>query len=94
MTPQSFTAWVQRRERAGHGHVPDSDRIVPLIAQAGSRGMTRREVGHAVRLEPDDLNHLLDALVRFGLLVVGRESGVPVYRARLAAAGLPTVLPR
>jgi len=79
MNPQSFTSYVQRRERGDH--IPKADRIVPLIVQAGQQGMTRKEIGAAVDLERDVLDQLLDGLVGFGLLTVGWENGVQVFRA-------------
>jgi hypothetical protein len=58
---------------------------VPLVAQAGTRGLTRREVGNGIGLEPGVLDDLLAALVRAGMLYVSAVNGVRVYRA--AAAG-------
>ena len=76
----SFTSWLQRRK--GYA-VPKSDRVVPLIAQAGQRGMNRGQIGAAVDLERDVLDELLAGLVRFGELTVSDENGLRVFRARM-----------
>jgi hypothetical protein len=80
----SFTSWVRRRQRIG-GMMPQADKVVPLVSGAGPAGITRRELGHAVRLDRDTLDELLAGLVRVGLLNVTWESGVPVFRS--AGAG-------
>lgn len=78
-----FHSWVHQRDRQQHGHAPVADKVLPLIAQAGRRGMTRGEVGKAVGddLDRDALDGLLAGLVEFGLLAVTRENGLLVFRA-------------
>jgi hypothetical protein len=78
-----FHSWLQHRERQHHGHVPTADLVVPLVAQAGRRGLTRGEIGKAVSddLDRDALDDLLAGLVEFGLLAVTRENGLLVFRA-------------
>jgi hypothetical protein len=82
VTPQNFAAWMQRKSRAQVDHIPVADQIVPMVAQAGTAGMARSELGHAVKLEPAVLDQLLDGLVRFGSLVMSIENGVRVFRSR------------
>jgi len=48
--------------------------------------MTCKEIGAAIDLERGVLDHLLDGQVRFGLLTVGRENGVQVFRSRPGVA--------
>ncbi len=60
--------------------MPEADKVVPLVAGAGANGITRRELGHAVRLDRDVLDEMLAGLVRFGLLSVSKEARGPVYR--------------
>jgi hypothetical protein len=79
MDDRSFTSWVRRRQRLD-GVMPQADRVVPLVAGAGTTGITRRELGHAVRLDRQVLDELLDGLVRAGLLSVSKEARGPVYR--------------
>ena len=77
----SFTSWVRHR----HGKddlTPEVDKVVPLVAAAGVVGMTRLQLGHAVRLDRAVLDELLDGLVRAGLLIVTWENGVPVFRTQ------------
>ena len=76
----SFTSWLHRRK--GYT-VPESDRVVPLIAQAGVAGMNRGQIGAAVDLERDVLDELLAGLVRFGELTVSDENGLRVFRAQM-----------
>ena len=77
----SFHSWLQQRDREQHDHIPAADKVVPLVAQAGQRGMTKSKIGGVIDLERDTLSALLDSLVRFGLLTVSQENGIQVYRA-------------
>ncbi len=72
-----FTTWIQKQEIKPL----EADRLIPIIANAGPRGITRGEIGKAIRLERDAIDELLDGLVRFGLLTVADENGLRVYRA-------------
>ena len=73
----AFSSWLKRREIKP----PEADRLLPLIAQAGLRGMNRGQIGSVIGLERDVLDQLLDGLVRFGQLRIDVENGVRVYRA-------------
>ena len=72
----SFRNWERRRRHLA----PEADRVLPLVADTGTTGMTRQQLGHAVELDRDVLDQLLDGLQRSGLLSLTRENGVPVYR--------------
>ncbi len=74
----SFTSWLERRNENG---VPECDRIVPIIAQAGPQGMNRGQIGGAIDLDREVLDELLAGLVRFGLLTVTSLNGIQVFRA-------------
>ena len=72
----SYSSWLQRREIKP----PEADRLIPIIAQAGA-GISRGEIGAAIKLDRDVLDELLAGLVRVGVLTVSIENGVRVYRA-------------
>lgn len=80
MFPYSFADWSQHR-RTQEELTPEADKVLPLLAQAGSRGMTRFTLGRASRLRPEVLDPLLAALVEFGLLRASVEEGLQVFRA-------------
>jgi hypothetical protein len=73
----SFKSWERRRRHLA----PEAERILPLVASAGSAGMNRMQVGNAVDLNRETLDQLIAGLVGIGLLTVAWEGGVPVYRA-------------
>lgn len=73
----SFNSWERRRRHLA----PEADRILPLVAPAGTVGMNRRQLGNALDLSRETLDQLLAGLVGTGLLAVAWERGVPVYRA-------------
>lgn len=68
------------RERRRRHLAPEADRILPLVAAAGTLGMNRKQIGSAVDLDRDVLAELLAGLVNIGLLTVAWEYGVPIYR--------------
>ena len=55
-----FSTWVQRREVK----IPDADRLIPLIA--ASNGISRGEIGAAIKLDRDVLDALLAGFVWSG----------------------------
>ena len=81
MTPQSFLAWVQRRDQEAREHVPEVEKIVPFV-QDTPRGQARAEITGAIDLDRDTLTAALDAFVRFGLLTMRREGGIDIFQAR------------
>lgn len=70
-----FSTWVQRREVK----IPDADRLIPLIA--ASNGISRGEIGAAIKLDREVLDALLAGLVRVGVLTAVDQGGLRVYRA-------------
>jgi len=76
----SFRIWEQTRRLQ-----PQADTILPMIAAAGVYGMSRKQLGHALALDREVLDQLLDGLVSFGLLTVATGPGGPVYRCRISA---------
>ena len=85
----SFTSWVRHR----HGNdnlTPEVDKVVPLVAAAGASGMSRRQLGSAIKLDRDVFDELLAGLVRSGLLTVADENGFKVFRTRSAVSGVET----
>ena len=73
----SFTTWEQRRRDIS----PEADRILPLVKGAGVFGMSRKQLGSAVKLDRDVLDDLLGAMVGTGILILSRDAQGPVYRA-------------
>src|SRR5690606_18965725 len=77
MSLPPFASWIQRRQI----HIPESDKLLPLIAQAGAVGITRAEIGKAITLERDVLDSFLNGLVQVGVLTVSVENGIRKFRA-------------
>jgi hypothetical protein len=73
----SFKSWERRRRHPA----PEAERILPLVAAAGTAGMNRFQLGNAVDLNREKLDQLIAGLVGIGLLTVAWEGDVPVYRA-------------
>jgi hypothetical protein len=73
----SFKTWEKQRRHLA----PEAERILPLVAAAGTAGMNRFQLGNAVDLNRETLDQLIAGLVGIGLLTVAWERGVPVYRA-------------
>ena len=80
MDVYDFHSWLHCREREQHDHVPAADLVVPLVAQAGQRGLSRAEIGDVIDLDREELDRLLAALVEFGLLSATTENGLGVFR--------------
>jgi hypothetical protein len=76
----SFHAWLLGR--AGHRPpiIPPPHSIPAIIAQAGRQGITRRELGQVIRLEPRLLDDLLAAFGSVGQIVASREGDRTVFR--------------
>ncbi len=83
-TMETFNSWLYRR----HDPTPQADKILPLLAAAGTVGMTRKQIGGAVDLEPEVVDKLLSCFVRSGLVTVGDEDGGRIYRIRPGAGAL------
>lgn len=76
-----FRSWVEERHRRLDSHINQSDKIVPLLQQAGPAGMTRRQLTGAIDLEPSLVDALLRALLDTGQIRVFVVGGVPIYTA-------------
>ncbi len=77
MTLQPFTTWAKKRQLI----IPEPDRLLLLIKQAGTRGMSRAEIGSATQMDRDFLDQFLDGLVRVGVLRVMDRGGMRTYWA-------------
>lgn len=73
----SFKTWEKQRRHLA----PEAERILPLVAAAGTAGMNRFQLGSAVDLNRETLDQLIAGLVGIGLLTVAWERGMPIYRA-------------
>ena len=77
MALPAFSTWAQKQKLK----VPEADQIIPLISQAGPRGISRGEIGRASKLDRDALDSFLDGLVGIGIVRVDLVNGLRVYRA-------------
>ncbi len=76
----SFLSWLYRKENRPDRHIAQADKLMPLLQQAGPGGMTRRQLGSAVDLDPNILDELLAALVSSGIVSLDQVGGGPRYR--------------
>ena len=67
--------------------MPESDKVVLFVAQAGPQGITRYKLGRAIKLEPQVLNDLLDALVGAGLLTRSLHGELRMVSPALMSSG-------
>ena len=77
MALQPFTTWIQNHQV----RIPEHDRLVPLIKQAGSQGLTRAEIGKAINMDRDFLDEFLAGLVQAGVLRVVDQNGMRTFWA-------------
>lgn len=77
MSLPPFSSWIQKQQIKQ----PEADRILPLISQAGPRGISRGEIGRASKLDREVLDEFLDGLVRIGVVQVTDTNGIRTYRA-------------
>ena len=75
-----YSDWLRHRQVKP----PEADRLIPIIANA-PQGISRGEIGAAIKLDRKVLDEFLDGLVRVGVVRVAIENGIRVYR--IAAAG-------
>ncbi len=87
MKSSSFLSWLHRRTESASPLRPESDKVMLFVAQPGPQGITRYKLGRAIKLEPEALNDLLDALVESGLLVRTFHNELQVFHARNGVAG-------
>lgn len=73
----TFAHWLARREQ--QTEVPETTRLFQLIAQAGTAGIRRRDLGKAITLDRDVLDDLLAAMVAAGQVEVGEVGGERIY---------------
>lgn len=85
-----FRSWLRRRTGSATPLLPESDKVMLFVAQAGPQGITRYKLGRAIKLEPDALNDLLDALVGSGLLTRTWHGEIQVFHAR-SGATIPAI---
>ena len=63
--------------------LPESEKVLVLIRQAGPQGIDRGSIGANIKLEKETLDQLLDALIGFGQIVATRKDGLITYRTPL-----------
>lgn len=76
MNIHDFHSWLHQRDRQEHDHVPVTEKVVPLIVQAGPVGLSRAEIIEALgdSLDRDALAGLLATFVESGLLTTSRQT--------------------
>ena len=79
-----FHTWLVERERH-HPVVAAPYNVLPVIVRSGVQGITRRELGEVIDLEPHVLNGLLASLAGIGLIAMAVEDGQTVLRSVCAA---------
>ncbi len=77
MSPKPFKSWLQNQQVT----IPEPDRLVLLIKQAGPQGMNRSEIGSATQMDRDFLDQFLDGLVQAGMLRVVDQDGMRTFWA-------------
>ena len=81
MSLPPFSSWIQKQQIK----TPEADRILPLIAQAGPQGISRGELGKAIKLDRQVLDEFLDGLVRIGVVQMTNQNGIKTYRTKYPA---------
>jgi len=72
----TFREWISR-----NSPLPEAEKVLVLIRQAGPQGIARGSIGGQIKLEKETLDHLLAALIGFGQIVATRKAGLITYRA-------------
>ena len=78
---KSFVPWRHKHHPRLDSHISQSDKIVPLLQQAGAAGMTRRQLAGAIDLPPSLVDGLLAALLDTGQIRIDVVGGIRTYRA-------------
>ena len=82
---QTFCQWLEWHHYATKKTgpvVPQADRVMHLIQQAGQQGISRCDLGAAIKLDRETLDDQLAALADSGWITVSMEGDFRVYRAR------------
>jgi len=75
---KTFRIWLERRN--DHGPlVPEVDRVLRFIMQAGGRGATRSELSN-VKLPPRLVNDLIVNLAQLGMVSVSQTGQGQIIR--------------
>ena len=61
----SFKQYAHHRQH----HIPEADKIVPIITSAAA-GMNRKQIGHAINIDRDSLDEILNGLIEIGWIRV------------------------
>lgn len=73
-----FRKWL--RKSGDPIEIPEADRLLFVIADAGSVGLTRQQLGAQIDLPRHVLDDLLSALSQLGQISVANQGGWVVYR--------------
>lgn len=72
-----FSDWLEARTQ--RPQIPETTRLLHLIAQAGAAGIRRRDLGRAITLDRDVLDDILAAMVAAGQIEVAEVGGERGY---------------
>ena len=75
-----FSSWIQKQQIKQ----PEADRLLPLITAAPD-GISRGELGKAIKLDRQVLDEFLDGLVAVGVVRVDLVNGIKTYRTAFPA---------
>ena len=82
---RTFWEWHHYKMRKpGPVVMPQADRVLELVQNAGRRGLSYGALASAITLEKETLDSVIQALIRFNQVSVsmeGGEGGKRIYRA-------------
>jgi hypothetical protein len=78
---RTFLEWHHHKTKPPGPVMPQADRVLHLIQDAGRRGVSYGGLAAAIKLEKDTLDSVIAALVSFNQVSVSMENGQRIYRA-------------
>jgi hypothetical protein len=88
MNAPSFMKWMKLRRSQPPKELPESDRLMHVIAAAGPQGISRGDLGKEIQLGPETIDALLDSLVGLRqVTIVFQQDGTAVVRAASQVMG-------
>ena len=78
---RTFWEWHHYKMKKPGPVMPQADRVLHLIQQAGRRGISYGRLAAAITLEKQTFDSVVAALIRFNQASVSMENGQRIYRA-------------